>query len=378
MGDQPPRILGAFKSKGSAMKQNPKDFQPSAFGRTKESSFERLVPVVIAEVSANHNGNLRNAISIIEAAAEAGADAVKFQHYTPETITVRSSHPDFRVKGGTLWDGRQLADLYAEAMTPWEWTSDLVQAAQRCGLDWLSSPFDPSAVDFLEQFNVPAYKIASFELIDLPLIRYVASKGKSMIMSTGMASLGEIDAAVRAAREAGAASVSLLRCNSAYPADPSEMDLRAIPAMKQIWGLPVGLSDHTMTSTSAIAAVALGASIIEKHVTLRRSDGGPDAEFSLEPDELAQLVRDVRETYVALGDVRFGPSEREKASLAFRRSLRAVKPIAAGQIITSDNVRSVRPAGGLPPDALSAIVGMTTAVDLEIGDPITWEDVLRL
>lgn len=332
---------------------------------------ESHAPYVIAEISGNHNGSLETAVAIIEASAQAGADAVKFQHYTPETITVRSDHPDFRVKGGTLWDGRQLADLYAEAMTPWEWTADLVAAANRCGVDWLSTPFDPTAVDFLEQHDIPAYKIASFEIVDLPLIRYAASKGKPMIISTGMATVGEIDAAVRAAREAGAASVSLLRCNSGYPAEPREMDLRAIPVMRDLWGLPVGLSDHTMSSTSAIVAVAFGATIIEKHVTLRRSDGGPDAEFSLEPHELAQLVRDVREAHEALGEVRFGPSERELASVAFRRSLRVVRPICAGEVITAENVRSVRPAGGLPPNSLADLLGVVVTKDCDVGEPIT-------
>ena len=332
------------------------------------------VPYVIAEVSANHNGKIARAIEIIQVASEAGADAVKFQHYTPATITVLSDHPDFRVSGGTLWDGRQLADLYQEAMTPWEWTQDLVDAAVKCGVDWLSTPFDFSAVDFLEGFGIPVFKIASFEIVDLPLIRYVASKGKPMIISTGMASLEEIDAAVRAAQSSGAASVTLLRCNSAYPATPEEMDLRAIPVMKELWGLPVGLSDHTMSSTSAITAVALGATIVEKHLTLRRSDGGPDAAFSLEPQEFASFVREVREAHAALGGVRFGPSKSELPSLAHRRSLRAVKPIAAGEILTTDNVRSVRPAGGLAPDAFGLIEGRVASRSLEIGEPITFDD----
>ncbi|MFM8815563.1 MAG: pseudaminic acid synthase, partial [Actinomycetes bacterium] len=263
---------------------------------------------VIAELSANHGGSKARALEVIHAAHEAGADAVKFQHYTAETITVRSDHPDFRVTGGTLWDGRQLADLYAEAMTPWEWTGDLVAEANKLGIDWLSSPFDRTAVDFLEQFNIATYKIASFELVDLPLIRYVASQGKPMIMSTGMSTLDEIDAAVKAAQGAGAPQVSVLRCNSTYPANSSEMDLAAIPTMIAKWGIPVGLSDHTMTSVTAISAVALGATIIEKHITIRRSDGGPDGAFSLEPHEFAAMIRDIREASSALGTTRFGPS----------------------------------------------------------------------
>jgi len=326
---------------------------------------------VIAELSANHGGSKSRALEVIHAAHEAGADAVKFQHYTAETITVRSEHPDFQVSGGTLWDGRQLADLYAEAMTPWEWTGDLVAEANSLGIDWLSSPFDNSAVDFLEQFNIATYKIASFELVDLPLIRYVASKGKPMIMSTGMSTLDEIDAAVKAAQGAGAPQVSILRCNSTYPAKSSEMDLAAIPTMIQKWGIPVGLSDHTMTSVTAISAVALGATIIEKHITMRRSDGGPDGAFSLEPHEFAAMIRDIREASDALGSARFGPSASEVNSLKFRRSLRAVSSIRAGEVITESNVRSVRPAGGLPPDDFSKISGMKAKRDIAVGEPIT-------
>ena len=334
-------------------------------------------PYVIAELSANHLGRLDQALELIRQVATAGVDAVKFQHYTPETLTIRSSRDEFKVHGGTLWDGRQLFDLYEEAMMPWEWTSELVSEATRCGVSWLSTAFDTTAVDFLEQFDIPAYKIASFEIIDLPLIRYVASKGKPVIISTGMATLGEIDAAVQAAQSSGAASVSLLRCNSAYPAKSEEMDLRAIPVMREVWGLPIGLSDHTLTSTSAIAAVALGATIVEKHVTLRRSDGGPDSAFSLEPHELAQLVSELREVHSALGTARFGPSPSEVPSLAFRRSLRAVKPIATGERITEENVKSVRPAGGLHPDALNLIVGKAARRPIEIGEPIQFGDLLE-
>ena len=331
---------------------------------------------VIAELSANHGGSKARALEVIHAASEAGADAVKFQHYTAETITVRSDHPDFKVSGGTLWDGRQLADLYAEAMTPWEWTGDLVAEANKLGIDWLSSPFDNTAVDFLEQFNIATYKIASFELVDLPLIRYVASKGKPMIMSTGMSTVDEIDAAVKAAQGAGAPQVSVLRCNSTYPAKSSEMDLAAIPVMISQWGIPVGLSDHTMTSVTAISAVALGATIIEKHITMRRSDGGPDGAFSLEPAEFAAMIRDIREASSALGTARFGPSPSEVNSLKFRRSLRAISAIRAGEAITEHNVRSVRPAGGLPPDDFSRVSGMKATRDIAVGDPIT-NDLLR-
>ena len=248
-------------------------------------------PYVIAELSANHLGHKSVAIDLIHAAHAAGADAVKFQHYTPETITVRSDHPDFRVSGGTLWDGKQLADLYAEAMTPWEWTADLADEAAKVGIQWFSSPFDPTAVTFLAQFAPPAYKIASFEIVDLPLIRSAAAIGRPLIISTGMATLGEIDAAALAARQGGAPSVALLRCNSCYPARPDEMDLRAIPVMTETWQVPVGLSDHTIGHTAAVVAVALGACIIEKHLTLRSSDGGLDVPFSAEPDEFLNCSR---------------------------------------------------------------------------------------
>jgi pseudaminic acid synthase len=263
--------------------------------------------------------------------------------------------------------------LYAEAMTPWDWTADLVAEARNLGMDWLSSPFDKTAVDFLEQFEIPMYKIASFELIDLPLIRYVASKGKPMIMSTGMSTIDEIDRAVKAATESGAQSVSILRCNSTYPAKSSEMDLAAIPKMMSEWNISVGLSDHTLSSVTAIGAVALGASIIEKHITLLRSNGGPDGAFSLEPNEFAALVRDIREVALARGSERFGPSKSEMSGLQFRRSLRAVADIKAGEKITPTNVRSVRPAGGLMPDDFASIDGSIAARDIAIGDPITRE-----
>ena len=328
---------------------------------------------IIAEMSANHRGNKSLALEIVQAAAEAGADAIKFQHYKPETITVRSTHADFEIRGGTLWDGRRLADLYAEAMMPWEWTADLVSESKKLGINWLSSPFDKTAVDFLEEFNIPMYKIASFELVDLPLIRYVASKGKPVIMSTGMATEYEIDCAVRAAQESGALSVSLLRCNSMYPAISSEMDLAAIPEMITRWRIPVGLSDHTMSSVTSIAAVALGAKIVEKHLTIRRSDGGPDGAFSTEPAEFSQLVKDIHEAKSAIGSVRFGPSPAELKSLAHRRSLRAVADIKVGDQISEHNVRSVRPAGGLPPDDFVRIAGKKATRDIAVGEPITNE-----
>ena len=332
-------------------------------------------PLVVAEISANHDGKISRALEIIRSSAECGANLVKLQHYTAETITVRSRLKDFDISGGTLWDGSTLFDLYQKAATPWEWTDDLAALCGELGLEWFSTPFDFSAVDFLEPFEPWGYKIASFELVDLPLIRYAASTGRPLVMSTGMATEEEIDKALDAAWEGGTKSVTLLRCNSSYPAVPSEMDLAAIPHMAKRWGVPIGLSDHTLTSTSAIVAVALGATMIEKHVTLRRSDGGPDAEFSLEPDELRMLVRDVYEASAALGEVRFGPSEREKASLVFRRSLRFVADMASGDVITTENVRSIRPSGGLPPDDLFTLLGRRVTRNIILGEPVSWTDI---
>ena len=332
-------------------------------------------PFVIAEISANHGGSLDGALAIVDAAAEAGADAVKLQHYRPETITIRSDLPEFRVGGGTLWDGRQLFDLYAEAMTPWEWTGPIFERAKQRGLVCFSSPFDYSAVDFLESIGVEAYKIASFELVDLPLIRYVASTGKPMIMSTGMATLAEIDAAVDAARRAGCSSIALLRCNSGYPAEPSEMDLAAIPVMRDRYSCEVGLSDHTLDSTASIAAVALGASILEKHLIISRSDGGPDSAFSSEPGELEALIRQVRTAWTSIGQARFGPSDREMASIAFRRSLRVTRDLEPGHVITEGDVRSMRPAGGLPPQDLDNLLGRVVQRRLVVGAAITWGDL---
>ena len=332
-------------------------------------------PFVIAEISANHGGNLQAALDLVDIAAQAGASAVKLQHYRPETITTRSNLPEFRVGGGTLWDGRQLFDLYAEAMTPWEWTKAIFDRASEKGLVCFSSPFDTTAVDFLEEHNVVAYKVASFELVDIPLIEYMARTGKPMIMSTGMATVDEIDNAVKAARGAGNTQLALLRCNSGYPANPHEMDLRAIPFMRDRWDCEIGLSDHTLDSTASIAAVALGATIIEKHIIAHRSDGGPDAAFSCEPEELTKLIQQVNDAWSAMGTVRFGPSERENASIAFRRSLRVSSAMKVGDIVSESNVRSMRPAGGLLPAQMNDLVGKRVTQDLEIGAAVTWNVV---
>lgn len=328
---------------------------------------------VIAELSANHNGDLGRALEVIRVAADAGADAVKFQTYTADSMTIDADTPPFRIGEGTLWAGRRLHELYREAATPYEWHDDLFAEAERCGLVALSTPFDADAVDFLEQFDPPVHKIASFELVDLALVRRAAATGKVLIVSTGMATAEEIDDAVVAAREAGAGGVVLLRCNSAYPAPLDEMDLRTLPDLASRWDVPVGLSDHTLGTTAAVAAVALGACVLEKHVTLARADGGPDAAFSLEPDELAELVTTVHEAEAALGTVRYGPAERERASLAFRRSLFVVADVAEGEPFTPDNVRAIRPGDGLAPKHLDEVLGRHATRPVERGTPLAWD-----
>ena len=328
---------------------------------------------VIAEISANHNGSLDRARALIRAAAAAGSDAVKFQTYTADSMTLDLDSGPFRIGSGTIWEGRRLHELYQEAATPYEWHEALFAEAEACGLVPFSTPFDVGAVELLETFDPPVHKVASFELVDLALIRQVAATGRVVIMSTGMASASEIDEAVTTAQTAGAGGVVLLRCNSGYPAPSSEMDLRTIPDMAERWSVPVGLSDHTLGTTAAIAAVALGACVLEKHLTLARSDGGPDAEFSLEPHELAELVRSVREAESALGAVRYGPAEREAASLAFRRSLFVVADVAEGEELTADNVRAIRPGDGLAPRHLDEVLGRRATRALSRGTPLVWE-----
>src|SRR5579863_181045 len=327
---------------------------------------------IIAEVSANHHQNFEEAVRIIRAAKDAGADAVKLQTYTPDTITIASDRPEFRVGGGTIWDGRTLHDLYHEAYTPWDWQPKLKVAANDLGMDCFSSAFDASAVDFLEKMDVPAHKLASFELVDLPLIRKMAETGKPLIMSTGMASVEEIDEAVQTARQAGAAQIALLKCTSAYPAPPEAMNLRTIPEMSSRFGVPAGLSDHTMAITVPVAAVALGACIIEKHITLSRSTPGPDSAFSLEPQEFRGMVDAVRETEKALGTVHFGLSDKEASSRAFRRSLFVVQDVKQGERFTTENVRSIRPGHGLHTRHLSDVLGRHAARNIARGTPLSW------
>jgi pseudaminic acid synthase len=316
-------------------------------------------PYVIAELSANHNGNVDTALELIKQAKLAGADAIKLQTYTADTITLKSNAPDFCIQGG-LWHGRTLYDLYEEAHTPWPWHQTLFDYAREIGITIFSSPFDNTAVDLLESLNAPAYKVASFELVDLPLIRYIASTGKPMIMSTGMANKSEIQEAVEAARDAGCSELALLHCVSAYPANASDYNLRTLVDMKGRFGTLVGLSDHTLDNTTAITSVALGASIIEKHFTLDRKGGGPDDSFSLEPADLKQLCVGARTAWESLGRVNYERSESERGNMKFRRSLYFVRDLAQGHVITKEDLRSVRPGYGLPPKMLDTVLGAIT------------------
>jgi N-acetylneuraminate synthase len=329
-------------------------------------------PYIIAELSANHNGRLETAMKIIDEAAKAGADAVKMQTYRPDTITLDSNAEDFKIKGG-LWDGRTLYELYEQAHTPWEWHKPLFEHARKVGITIFSSPFDTTAVDLLEDLNAPAYKIASFEAVDLPLIKYVAKTGKPMIISTGMADAEEIQEAIEAAREGGCEQLAVLHCVSGYPAPSEDYNLRTIPDMINRFGLVTGLSDHTLDNTTAIASVALGASIIEKHFTLNRNGGGPDDSFSLEPNELAALCRDSKTAWAALGKVDYERKSSEQGNVKFRRSLYFVKDLKAGEVITEDAVCSVRPGYGLAPKYLPDIVGKKIIKDVKRGTPMSWD-----
>jgi N-acetylneuraminate synthase len=331
-------------------------------------------PLVIAELSGNHNRSLDRAMALIDAAANAGAEAVKLQTYTPDTITIAHDGPGFRIDGG-LWAGRTLHDLYAEAFTPYEWHAPLFAHARARGLTVFSSPFDDTAIDLLESLDAPAYKIASFEAIDLPLIQRAAKTGKPLIISTGMTSPEEIAEAVAATGGAEGGGVALLHCVSAYPARYEDANLRAIPRLAADYGCVVGLSDHTPGTSTAVAAIALGACIIEKHFTLARADGGPDAAFSLEPDELKRLVADCRHAWEALGDASLTRVPDEAANRQFRRSLYVVRDVARGAMLTAADVRSIRPGFGLPPKTLPEVLGRSAARDLKRGEPLAWEMV---
>ena len=324
--------------------------------------------LVVAELSANHNGDLSDAIKLIKAAGEAGVDAIKLQTYTADTLTLNCSSNDFIVDSA-LWRGRTLYELYSEAYTPWEWHEELFYYAKEIGLDCFSTPFDPSSVDFLETLNPPCYKIASFEIVDLPLIEYVASKGRPIIMSTGMATLAEISEAVDVVKAANV-PLALLKCTSAYPSPPEALNLATIQHLGQAFDVPVGLSDHTLGIAVPVAAVALGARIIEKHFTLSRDEPGPDSAFSLEPHEFKAMVEAIRVAEKAVGTVQYGVTEHDAASRCFRRSLYAVKDIAEGEVFTHENVRSIRPGYGLPPKFLNSVIGRIATRSLPAGTPI--------
>lgn len=329
-------------------------------------------PYIIAEMSANHGGDLDKALQIVAAAKGAGADAVKLQTYRPDTITLDCDSEDFQIHGG-LWDGRSLYELYQEAHMPWEWHAPLFQRAKELGITVFSSPFDTSAVDLLESLQAPAYKIASFEVVDLPLIRYVAATGKPMIISTGMADAQEIQEAIDAARAGGCQQLAVLHCVSGYPAPAQDYNLRTLTDMALRFGLVTGLSDHTLDNTTAITSIATGAALIEKHFTLDRRAGGPDDSFSLEPSELASLCRDSRTAWSALGRVDYGRKSSEQGNVQFRRSLYFVKNLRAGDVVTRDAVRSVRPGFGLAPKHVDQLIGKTLALDVHFGMPVSWD-----
>lgn len=327
---------------------------------------------IIAEMSSNHMQDYQKAQKIIKAAKEAGADAVKLQTYTPDTITIDCNNQYFQIKG-TVWNGQSLYELYKQAYTPWQWQPKLKKMAEGLGMDLISSPFDASAVDFLERMDVPAYKVASCEVVDLPLLRTIALTGKPVMMSTGIATYEEIDEALQTLRTAGAKEIALLKCSSTYPADPAQMNLLSIPFLADAFGTVCGLSDHTMSDSVPVAAVALGACIIEKHFTLSRSAASPDSSFSLEPDEFRKMVRAVRTAEKALGTLQYELSESDKRSRVFRRSLFVVSDVKAGEKFTEENVRSIRPGHGLHTRYLEEIVGRNALCDIKRGTPLDWD-----
>ena len=334
-----------------------------------------LPTYIIAELSANHANHFDRAVETIRAAKASGADAIKLQTYTADTLTINCDNPHFRIDSGTLWDGRTLYDLYTEASMPWEWQPELKRIANELGMDLFSTPFDATAVDFLEQMDVPAHKVASFEVVDVPLLQKIGETQKPVIMSTGMATLAEIDLAVETLRQAGCGSLALLKCTSAYPAPPESMNLRTIPHLANCFGTVAGLSDHTLGIAAPVTAVALGACIIEKHMTLDRDQPGPDSAFSLEPTEFRAMVDAVRMAEKAMGDVVYGTGPHESSSRGFRRSLFVVRDVAAGETIGDDAIRSIRPGGGLNPQFLPEVVGRTAKCDLKRGTPLEWRHV---
>ncbi|WP_315863522.1 pseudaminic acid synthase [Thermosynechococcus sp. PKX82] len=340
------------------------------------NKLQTTVPFIIAEMSGNHNQSLERALAIVEAVAKAGAHAVKLQTYRADTITISCEKPDFFISDKTsLWQGEYLYNLYQKAYTPWEWHEPIFKRAQELGLIAFSTPFDLTAVDFLEELDCPIYKIASFENVDLGLIRRVAQTGKPIIMSTGMATLAELDEAVRTIRATGNDQIVLLKCTSTYPASPTDSNLRTIPHLRELFGCEVGLSDHTLGIGVAVAAVALGATVIEKHFTLSRAEGGVDAAFSLEPHEMKLLVEETQRAYQALGRVHYGPTEAEKKSLVYRRSLYFVKDMVAGEVITPECIRSIRPGYGLPPKYYEVLLGKRVNQAIERGTAVSWEHI---
>jgi pseudaminic acid synthase len=331
-------------------------------------------PFVIAEMSGNHNQSLERALKIVEAAAKSGAHGLKLQTYTPDTMTLDIDEREFHIGDpGSLWAGASLYKLYGEAYTPWEWHKPIFDRARELGVIAFSTPFDDTAVEFLESLDVPCYKIASFENTDLPLIRRVAATGKPLIISTGMATLAELDETVRCAREAGCRDLVLLKCTSTYPATPDNTNLLTLPHLRDMFGCEIGLSDHTLGVGVSIASVALGATVIEKHFTLDRRDGGVDSTFSMEPAEMAQLVVETEHAWQAIGEVSYGPTEAEKKSLQYRRTLYVVKDLKVGDVLTDDNVRAIRPGLGLPTKYLEYVLGRTVKQDVRRGTALAWE-----
>ncbi|MFD2369377.1 pseudaminic acid synthase [Brevibacillus sp. GCM10020057] len=348
--------------------------QPKSFVIGNRKIGRDVQPFIIAEMSGNHNQSLERALEIVEAAAKAGAHALKIQTYTADTMTIDHAEGEFSIDDpNSLWKGKSLYKLYQEAYTPWEWHKPIFDRCKELGMIGFSTPFDESAVDFLESLDVPIYKIASFENIDLPLIRRVARTGKPIIISTGMASIAELDEAVRAAREEGCEHLVLLKCTSTYPASPENTNILTIPHMRELFNVEVGLSDHTMGVGVAVASVALGATVIEKHFTLRRADGGVDSAFSLEPQEFESLVVESERAWQSLGKVRYGPTEKEKNSLVFRRSLYVVEDIKKGETLTKQNLRAIRPGYGLPPKYIDQLLGKKVKRDVKKGTPASWE-----
>ena len=342
-------------------------------GRRIGSGFPAFV---VAEISANHAKSFDQAVELIKAAKKAGADSVKLQTYTPDALTISSDEKHFKIRGGTPWDGRTLYDLYDEAYMPWEWQPKLKALADELGIDLFSTAYDHSAVDFLENMGVPVHKVASFEIVDIALIESMASTGKPLIMSTGMATLSEIEEAILAAHKAEAKQIALLKCTSSYPAPPEEMNLRAIPHLAEAFGVPVGVSDHTLSIAVPAVAVSMGACIVEKHFTLSRQGSSPDSAFSLEPQEFAAMVQEIRIAEKAIGEVRYGAGEREAKSLAFRRSLFVVKDMKPGEVFSEENIRSIRPSHGLHPRYLRMILGRPAARAIKRGTPLSWDLIL--